>query len=472
MEYGTGSIKALYIEMSIAVLLLLILAIGISATARDVGPYIGDDYTPDQGTTGDPITFKVNVEGCLPNLLTEVQYWFGDGPKELFSMPDDGGPWIWQGTMVLRDSPGTMTYRFRATDGTGDWRYANNQTLEIVDNDPPVLVSDSSPKYTAPGATIRFDMDVVDNDEVVVAWLTVWFDDEEPTRLNLVRGDSYIQEVDVPEEGVSKLTYVVEAIDPTGNALRTEERTIDVIIERTMPVFGLDLTPTEGTTGDPLEFSVRVTSKIEMAEVRVRYRFGSTPSLNETMDGKYFFKRSLMVPFDSSDDLTYSFFAIDGMGTVNSTPWKSVVITDDDPPVAMTDGFLEVWNHDIVPLDGTGSHDNVDIDTHIWTFICDGEIHVIHGERPEFEFHEQGYYDILLIVRDSEGNEGRATLFVNVIDDSTSNNLGYHPPSSTSVPVMLLAILVAVLGMAGWVWVYHQRSQQREPFELRLKRID
>ena len=98
-----------------------------------------------------------------------------------------------------------------------------------------------------------------------------------------------------------------------------------------------DTTPSSGTTGDQLNFSVEVTDNGLISGVYVNYSAGAGYSRNMSMNDSTgdTWKLSVVVP-DILENITYSFHAKDGGGNWNRTLNSSVAVTDDDEPMLIT----------------------------------------------------------------------------------------------------------------------------------------
>ncbi|MGA1872213.1 MAG: hypothetical protein ACMUHY_00950 [Thermoplasmatota archaeon] len=106
--------------------------------------------------------------------------------------------------------------------------------------------------------------------------------------------------------------------------------------DRTPPRIIQDMTAKNGTTGDPLNFTVVVTDNGLMKNVTVEYRSGSGPATNASMhrgpSDSWFL--NITAP-DSLDGINYLFHASDTGGNWNQTAEKGIPIRDNDKPTVV-----------------------------------------------------------------------------------------------------------------------------------------
>jgi hypothetical protein len=447
--------------------LLMFLALGTAAgEGQDHGPYFGEDSTQDVATTGDPFTFTVVSEGCTPKMVIKVIYHYEDGEDIVVYMQPVRGTFGWTITITASEAPGTMFYHFGGFDTTGGWVFTEEKTVLVLDNDPPVLISDNSGTYAEPGKAYTFDLLISDNGEIASAWVDYRYEGGDPYRLFLaeVDEDRYTMSIQVPVDGVKRLHYTVHAHDAEDNNLDTSRRSIPVVADMTPPTFGVDHSPVPGTTGDDYRFSVGVKDDFGLAEVRVTFSFGEGVPVTETMTGTRNFRFTTLVPLDCSVDLEYQFYAVDASGNSNTTLWKRVEIVDNDPPVADAGEFVEVLVDEGSHLDGTGSTDNIGISTYEWTILAYGEQTTLSGPTPTLELADPGDYNVTLVVLDAAGNSDTDHLWVRA---TGADPPPIEPPLDRTtaplpIPGFLAFVLLLVLLIVS-MFIIKARHQRLEP---------
>ena len=93
-----------------------------------------------------------------------------------------------------------------------------------------------------------------------------------------------------------------------------------------------------------------------------------------------------------------------------------LTVTDISQPTANAGPDQIVDQYEPVTFDGTGSMDNMAIDTYTWTFQYTGIPVYLFGTNPNWTFEIVGIYTITLTVVDDEGNSGTDTMTVTVTD--------------------------------------------------------
>lgn len=124
-----------------------------------------------------------------------------------------------------------------------------------------------------------------------------------------------------------------------------------------------DLTPENATTGDPLNFTVRVRDNDRVGEVRVEYWNGTGPRTNSSMrnDQEDLWSLNISAPHTLSN-LTYRFFANDTAENLFVSEPSQVNMTDNDipqlelvePPLNGTTGdmmYFTAWVMDNIELE-------------------------------------------------------------------------------------------------------------------------
>lgn len=96
--------------------------------------------------------------------------------------------------------------------------------------------------------------------------------------------------------------------------------------------------------------------------------------------------------------------------------WVSVYVSDTEPPVAVAPIDITGQQHWVITLDGGGSHDNVEVISHTWTFEYGGAPVHLYGERVDFTFDDAGVFDVTLLVEDAAGNNDTDVMTVTIMD--------------------------------------------------------
>jgi hypothetical protein len=451
------------LDLVIAVTLMALTGTSVMGVDEE-GPTFGDDMTPAIATTGDELTFQVSVLDPSGVFMAHVNYSYGEGVEFSAPLEFEGSGIIWRLTIIIPTSPETLHYHFGAMDTSGNWAESPLRHVQVLDDDPPELLWDSSPQAAIPGRAYVFQAELTDNDGIGGAWVLFWFDTGTTQNLSMMEGHPYTQEALVPQKGVLQLSYYFEVIDRSGHGFRTEVKHVDVTQDLLAPNFGRDSTPREGTTGDSLRFLVEVTDDIDLGEVRVRYRFGEGSLTNRSLEGPSPFSLTIGILTESLAELNYSFYTADLAGNMNTTRWKRVRVFDNDPPIAYAGMDLTVVKGKVAQLNGTGSYDNIGITQVVWTFTYEAEIVTIEGNLTAFTFRVPGEYNVTLVVHDKAGNEGTDGLTVRVLEGQPSvpTSRALEPAPATSLIVRIAPYIVTVLSVGVWIWYNSWRQRPRD----------
>jgi PKD repeat protein len=101
-----------------------------------------------------------------------------------------------------------------------------------------------------------------------------------------------------------------------------------------------------------------------------------------------------------------------------STDTINVTVCDITPPIANAGPDRTIVEDGAVTFDGSLSADNVGILSFTWTFV-DGDIVVLHGLMPSYQFYDSGSFIVTLNVSDEAGRSSTDEMLVIVIDDDS-----------------------------------------------------
>ncbi|NIO00164.1 MAG: PKD domain-containing protein, partial [Anaerolineae bacterium] len=109
----------------------------------------------------------------------------------------------------------------------------------------------------------------------------------------------------------------------------------------------------------------------------------------------------------------------------------TIVMVDNDPPVADAGSNQTVETPALVQLDATASTDNVAVVNYTWTFTYGGSNVTLYGATPSFQFLDPGIYLVTLTVMDAAGWSSESMVYV-FVQDTTPPTPG--TPSATPDP--------------------------------------
>jgi hypothetical protein len=206
------------------------------------------------------------------------------------------------------------------------------------------------------------------------------------------------------------LSYYFVAVDTSGNWYRSPTTTVEVV-DNQPPELIEDLTPSNGTTGDPFSFVFTVADNIGVNRVELEYWYSRQSSTRwselgfEDPSGTW--SLTIVLPTDEVGTVQYRISIFDEAENHYSTALKSVELLDNDAPIigrlptgSIIKGLsssLEVdvednFGVDTVRLEywfGDGEHMNVSTSNVPYTFSVyvprkpDGEMHYFVAAEDE-----------------------------------------------------------------------------------------
>ncbi len=227
---------------------------------------------------------------------------------------------------------------------SGAFNPIHNGTTEVfvtkmnfdIDITPPVFSSDNCDRNATTGEQFKFEVVVSDNIELSVVYVKFRFGDGSFTNSIMSGFGSFKYSITIPYRSIDSLHYLFQAVDNSGNTAETSEKTITVV-DNDRPEFGSDFTPTMGTTGESLSFSISVFDNIDGSSVFVDYRLGLDMNINASMSGPNIFNHSIEIPQNFSGEIYYHFSSVDNSDNWNSTSQKTILILDGVPPTFIND---------------------------------------------------------------------------------------------------------------------------------------
>ncbi len=318
-------------------------------------PELVDECVP-PATTGDPFNFSVNLTDNIGIAGARVVFWLGNDTEH-----------PWNISLVGRDLYGlgngtysNMTFKLPASslaplhyyllcnDTSGNWNRTENRTINVLDDDAPII-ADHSPNRGTTGDAYVFNATVIDNIGVSRVYVVYWClspavdgANVSMSAMNITgqgNGSYEYPFLELPLYSTRPLHYFLIAEDLSGNWNRTEVRTVEVVDDDLPELFD-DHTPSGATTGDPLVFRVSVRDNIGVEPFYVWYWFGnaSTDFSSQLMEGEDLDERGngtytgvITVPNSSLAPISYIFLLYDGV-MHNRTPTRTVVVYDNDVP--------------------------------------------------------------------------------------------------------------------------------------------
>jgi len=404
----------------------------------DDAPLFISDSTPDEGTTGEPFEFMIEVEDNVAISQVLVEYWYvGSTVKENRSM-EQVSTFGWSMTVTIPlNRSGIIQYQVTAWDSSLNQVTWDINNVTILDNDDPVITKDHTPSTTTTGEVLEIQVEASDNIGVAQVLLVSWFGTGGArSQSALVEGPTgtWGTPLSIPGDSTEVLYYQVRVLDTSSNQVTSSTREV-VVMDNDPPIFTEDLSTRSATTGGEVVLSICATDNIGIANVLVRYQFGEGAWVQEDiiLSSGPPWNHVLAVPMNEVAPLNYQFQVMDDAKNYNVTSIATIHVIDIVAPllgipsvsgdpikgksisvrvgvednIAVQGVHVEYWFHD-------GSHINKTVDTD------DPEIIIDIPRNPPGDLH------LFFSATDGEGN-WNAT-------DTISVSPRNAPPIATDIP--------------------------------------
>jgi hypothetical protein len=387
-------------------------------------PRIVSDTTPVNATTGEMITFNLSVSDNRGIYNVSIEYWYGDsGPHTnahaiQFSGDQMEGNWSYT-IAIPMNSTDTLHYDVHVWDRAFHLTSSDVRDIDVRDNDPPVLVDDSTPSLAMTGDRLTFSIGATDNIAIANVSVEYWYGDtgsHTNTSMIHVSGERWNLTITVPSDSLDSLHYLFFAEDNATNNATTSTMVIEVM-DDDPPILGADGTPATGTTGDAFTFSVETWDNVGVEHVRVIYRYGDGQTVYVDLDpsgGDLW--EVLVVIDDTLKDMRYEIAVIDTSGNINTTLERTVDIVDNDRPALGEDGTSDEGTTGDAFTFSIKARDNVGVGT-VWAEYRYGE-----GQTTNVSMNFAGNdrWEVVIVVDDTLNG---IRYFFGVLDSSGNFNL-------------------------------------------------
>jgi len=385
-------------------------------------PELLNDDSPAEVPTGNSFTFAANFTDNILVDTVNVSYSFDGQNTFTHSMIYAGGD-LWTKDISAESEYQGLDYYFTFSDTVGNVNTTDPEPIDFNDVILPSLVEDLTNIKATTGDTFVFRALIEDNWDMDRAEVEYSFDNITYQNANLVKmmNGTYRAIIQVPSNG-TRLYYYFEMQDMEGNINWTYLKIIP-IVDNDEPLLVMDLSDTEGSTGEPFTFTGIFQDNIEISEVRVNYTFDGVNFHNISLDPYHIdgptvgFQKSITMDHPASY-MEYIIWILDSAGNSNETFVEFMTISDVISPNADAGENITLEQGDTAIFNGSKSFDNIDVDELFWTFTYMGVHRELTGFAPSFTFEEAGSYEVTLNVTDSSGNWAAAKVWV-FVKDST-----------------------------------------------------
>ncbi|MHA2313166.1 MAG: hypothetical protein ACXADF_16890 [Candidatus Thorarchaeota archaeon] len=324
---------------------------------------------------------------------------------------------------------------------------ANLSFTVQVDNDPPSLLEDLTPKEVIKGHSFNIMAQFQDNILVEDVWVEYWYGDGERNNVSMTLDDVFSLEVSTPRNPIGDFRYRFLAVDETGNWAVSSETIVSLInsppVIEEVPLWNvieeeegiLDLSSYILDENDPLDV-IEVTCVD--THVSIDNRILSVLHMDWVPD------RTFTVTVSDGEDSVQTILRL-SVQNINDPP-SELVITSPKDGSAFDKGAVITLNV---------SYDDPDIIvgqvlTIIWTSDIDGEIGQFLSDYPKVISTDRlspGEHTITANAND--GEESRSdSIKITVIDDDRDSN---EVVSKTSMIAIIMIFSIIIIAIVFWM---------------------
>jgi len=369
-------------------------------------PVFGEDSSDTSGSTGDQFDFIVTFSDNLGVAKVNVEYWFGTGSYDISEMTGSG---TYSSTIDIPiGSTESLHYLFNAYDGADNIAKTDQIDIEIIDNDLPTLVEDTSDAYGTTGDDFEFILDINDNIGIDEAWVEYWFGDGDHINSSMNGDGPFDLSISIPIDSLSDLNYIFHFNDTSGNWDQTLVRAVP-ISDNDLPMFSLD-DKVQLEDDYHATISINAFDNIDLERIWIDYWFDNIDVHMEDdllFDGvKYSIEIDLTI---NATEAYYTIEAVDTSGNNNSTSQKGFVIPDTiDPEIEHIEDITILLGSEL-EID-VNSTDNIGIASLVW----EGDPRVVYGSGFIRKPTESGFFQVILTAIDHSGNEASIVFMITI----------------------------------------------------------
>lgn len=306
-------------------------------------------------TTGDAFQFMANITDGIRVIEVLIDYTIGDPPfidinTTMDPMATDSrGNGIYILNLTLPGNfTGDLPYTIMAKDTSGNLGSIHG-SVNVKDNDPPVLSLDKSDKGATTGDPIMLQINVTDNSWVTKVNVIYWYGTSavvnttmNPATVDPKGNGDYTIMITLPAYYVGTFNYRFNAVDSFNLWNGTSAVQIEAI-DNDRPMVGPDRSHPVGE--DKFVLEVNASDNVGVVDVWVVYQIEEMVPLNVSMDplsvdgwgnGTYG-NVEVAVPADQQVSIDYTIYAIDPAGNIRSLD-GTYVNYDLEPPEFGNDG--------------------------------------------------------------------------------------------------------------------------------------
>ena len=193
------------------------------------GPIAGKMVTVGAPSTGESIDVKIEWLDDISISDAWIEYWFGEGLhiNDTMERLDHD---MFTFTIEIPDTIEELNLIFRSRDTSDNWAEMVGPTIQLIDNDPPLISVSDILKDAYTGEAYYLEFQVLDNLEIAEIGFKYNFGYSIWTELEIdPTGQTLTASIPIPEKLVRSLTVIITVKDRAGNRAESVELAIPII---------------------------------------------------------------------------------------------------------------------------------------------------------------------------------------------------------------------------------------------------
>ncbi len=192
-------------------------------------PELQSDFTTRTATTGDPLLYRMMVVDNIGIDSVVVLFHRGDFNTSSIVLERVDTDMYSISINLSENNLESLTYIVTVTDLYGNSVEGDEQTIEVIDDDPPSIIYEASIIEAIKGLPLSLNIDATDNIGIARAFLVMRYGDENVDNLTMEVGEGYKKDIEVPRHPDGDLYFHFSATDDAGNWISTEEYSISLV---------------------------------------------------------------------------------------------------------------------------------------------------------------------------------------------------------------------------------------------------
>ncbi len=198
-----------------------------SVIIKDIDPpQINTESVPSVIASGSDLELIVNVSDNIE--VSEVFLKYHLGNQDYSNSTLSGANPYTRIIKIPEDFIGFLRLLFQAVDSSGNWNLSKLLTIEVKDEQPPVLHKDMSPRVGRSNEDFTFIIRASDNVKIDEVKVEYWYGNQDHETGQMFQKEDEFSYSMAIASGPDKLHYKIHIIDTSGNIYTSDEKEIEI----------------------------------------------------------------------------------------------------------------------------------------------------------------------------------------------------------------------------------------------------